>query len=706
MATEQSPERARPWQRHAADVPVDEGIVGRWIHDLEDAQTEAAQAQDPARQEDGVSVVVTFELGDDVAPCLRSIAAQTIDHDRFEVVAVVPHGTDLAPFDTFEAERRDVRLRLIELPATGRFAPRDVGTAAARRTYTAFLAAADYLSSSYLETMLDRTTTREIVAAHLVDAATDAPVEHPLTYVAGKLVPTTFAKQVSTSDEIVFLLTLLARYRLDVARTDQQATYFRAPRVTLRQGRTQDFDLNVAAPMHTIGKLSELEGTCPRESLELLRDHIRLVAAPINAYLKEKPEDHDRVLDLIESYDLAEFPYDVVNRGLARSLAISYCFVPYNDTSAIVMAKRVRARRDLVDVVFNTMDQTREIDPSMRRISSPFVEDEIPIATPTRWSSWPRIDEFRLEGMRRIEALEAQKGPYAKLYSRVMWPASQFLAASYKLHNPSVTWVAEFSDPVSRDVTGAERGTPIEDGPFLDAVHDELKKRGLPVLDSDNLMAWCEYLAYTLADRIVFTNENQLEYMLSYCPVPELVPLVRAKTVVSPHPSLPPRFYSMSEQTYPLDPSAAHLAYFGNFYATRGLGDLLNALAGLDEPTKSRLHLHVFTGNADDLRTHVKSLGIEDNVHINPYVRFLAFLNLTTKFDCLIVNDALTADSHAKNPYLPSKWSDYKGSGRPVWGLIEDGSPLSKQPLTYSSPVGDLQAAQEILRKLAQSKMS
>lgn len=701
MATEQSPERARPWQRHAADVPVDEGIVGRWLHELEDAQTEAAQSEAATQLEDGISVVVTFDQGDDVAPCLRSIAAQTLPHDRFEVIAVVPHGTDSTPFDTFEGERKDVRLRLIELPATGRFAPRDVGIAAARRTYTAFLAAADYLNSSYLQAMLERLSPRSIAAAHVVDAATDAPVEHTLTYVAGKIVPTTFAKQVSTTDEIVFLLSLLARYRLDLAPVDKQATYYRAPRVTLQTGRTQDFDLNVAAPMHTIGKLNELEGSCPRESLGLLRDHIRLVAAPINAYLKEKPEDHDRVLDLIESYDLSEFPYDVVNRGLARSLAISYCFVPYNDTSAIVMAKRVRARRDLVDVVFNTMDQSREIDPSMRRISSPFVEDEIAIATPTRWSSWPRIDEFRLEGMRRISALETEKGPYQKLYSRVMWPASQFLAASYKLHNPSVTWVAEFSDPVSRDVTGAERGTPIQDGPFLDAVYDELQKRGLPALDSDNLMAWCEYLAYTLADRIVFTNENQLEYMLSYCPVPELVPIVRAKAVVSPHPSLPPRFYSMSEQTYPLDPSAAHLAYFGNFYATRGLGDLLNALAGLDEPTRSKLRLHVFTGNADTLREHVKSLGIEANVHINPYVRFLAFLNLTTKFDCLIVNDALTADSHTKNPYLPSKWSDYKGSGRPVWGLVEAGSPLSNQPLTYSSPVGNLPAAQAILRELA-----
>ena len=55
-------------------------------------------------------------------------------------------------------------------------------------------------------------------------------------------------------------------------------------------------------------------------------------------------------------------------------------------------------------------------------------------------------------------------------------------------------------------------------------------------------------------------------------------------------------------------------------------------------------------------------------MRVGPYVRYLEFLNLTTKFDCLIVNDAATGASHARNPYLPSKWADYRGAGTPVWG--------------------------------------
>jgi poly(ribitol-phosphate) beta-N-acetylglucosaminyltransferase len=188
--------------------------------------------------------------------------------------------------------------------------------------------------------------------------------------------------------------------------------------------------------------------------------------------------------------------------------------------------------------------------------------------------------------------------------------------------------------------------------------------------------------------------------MLSYCPIPEVAEMARKKSAISPHPTLAPAFYSMVQHAYLLEPSVVNLAYFGNFYATRGLGDVLQALVRLEPEIRARLRLHVFTAKPADLQRHVEDLQITDVVRSNGYVRFLAFLSLATKFDCLIVNDALTADSHERNPYLPSKWSDYTGTGRPVWGLVEAGSPLSTRPLAFSSSVGDVDAAVGVLREL------
>jgi hypothetical protein len=81
-------------------------------------------------------------------------------------------------------------------------------------------------------------------------------------------------------------------------------------------------------------------------------------------------------------------------------------------------------------------------------------------------------------------------------------------------------------------------------------------------------------------------------------------------------------------------------------------------------------------------------------------VPFLEFLNLTTLFDVLLVNDAATAQHHAVNPYLPSKISDYRGSGTPIWAICEPGSILSTQPVDFSSELGDVAGATAALRAL------
>ncbi len=130
------------------------------------------------------------------------------------------------------------------------------------------------------------------------------------------------------------------------------------------------------------------------------------------------------------------------------------------------------------------------------------------------------------------------------------------------------------------------------------------------------------------------------------------------------------------------------------------MDDVLAAVARSDPRTRARLRLHIFTTKPDALERRAAELGVSAYVRIGPYIRYLDFLDLTTKFDCLIVNDAVTDKSHARNPYLPSKWADYKGSGTPVWGLVEAGSPLSRLPLDHTSPVGDVDAAGAVLSRI------
>ena len=89
------------------------------------------------------------------------------------------------------------------------------------------------------------------------------------------------------------------------------------------------------------------------------------------------------------------------------------------------------------------------------------------------------------------------------------------------------------------------------------------------------------------------------------------------------------------------------------------------------------------------------------NVRINGYVPYLEFLNVSTNFDALVVNDTDTVRSaFSVNPFLPSKYADYAGSGTAVWGIVVEDSPLSKLPLTYCTASGDSAQASKVLDEL------
>jgi hypothetical protein len=291
------------------------------------------------------------------------------------------------------------------------------------------------------------------------------------------------------------------------------------------------------------------------------------------------------------------------------------------------------------------------------------------------------------------------KGEYSELYSRAMFPASHFLAFEYKLKYPNVKWVAEFSDPLLYDTEGKIRYSKIEDTEFLNKINRILLNKGFPQYD-DNLFFLCEYLPYLFADVIIFTNKNQKKYMINKFPIREITNIIEEKDQVRKHPTLEKKFYNIIETNYTLDKNYVNLAYFGRDYETRNLDDVFLALHGLKSEYQKKCRIHFFTSDVDGFNESMECNPIKENLIVNPYVDFLEFLNLTTKFDCLIVNDAYkTSDI---NPYLPSKLSDYWGSGTDIWAICEEGSAMSKYNVKYKSFFGDTRSARQTLKQIIQ----
>lgn len=386
----------------------------------------------------------------------------------------------------------------------------------------------------------------------------------------------------------------------------------------------------------------------------------------------------------------------------AADLVVAFSFPPYVDTAAVVAAKRVREEGRAVDVVQNDMASARATDPALGGIADEFVRRRAVLPTPTYFSSWKAARAFTERGLEQVLTWDAEGPGYERVYSRAHWVPSHLLAARVKALRPHVHWVAEFSDPLSVHADGRERHAPVEEGPLLDDLAASLRAVGVDP-PGDNLFHWAETLPYALADELLFTNVNQRDLMTSRIGDPDLAVRAGAGSVVRPHPTLPASFYELAGPVDDLDPGKVHVGYFGNFYANRGLGTVLDALSALPADLRDRIRLSVHTEQGEKLATAVAARGLEQQVRIRPFVGYLDFLALSRRMDVLLLTDAVTDGAFPQNPFLPSKWSDYRGSGRPVWGLVEQGSPLSAEPLDHRTPVQHTTAAVQVLAQLTRT---
>jgi glycosyltransferase involved in cell wall biosynthesis len=675
-----------------------------------------------------VTVVVPSSGSDGaLGRCLRSLAAQTLAASRFEVVVVVAgpgDGVD-ASLAAVAREHPGLRLRTVRSARPGAARARNLGVAAAAGRHLAFVDAGDRVSPGYLEGLLAHAApgvvplalVAEVDAAGVASFAGEVPrrlvpragtrvgvAGSVLTtgHVTAALVPaglaraTRFDETLDDGEGVLFWFDAFAArpFVLQVCEPRQHAVYYR--------DRSGERDVPVAAALDVVERLAARPVDDGSEPARVRQAMIDARARLVGRHVGRHPDELDAVRAEVGRRGL----WDVVSRrdvqhDVARDLAVLYVFMPYADTSARVATRRLRTHGVVVDVVSNDMQHQRAIDPSTIDVADDFVGRHLAVPIPPTVFGWRNLQAFCVRGYRQVEQWVEEKGEYRSLYSRTMLPGSHLLAALVKLRWPATRWVAEFSDPVVWDAYGEERpARPDPDGWVMDELRRGLAAAGHP-LDPDVTVAeLVELVAYVLADEVHFTNENQRTFMLGYHPDRALAEAVRARSVVLPHPTLPREFYARRRAAVERVPDRVNVAYFGAFYATRGLTEVVDALERLAPDERRRVVLRVFTADPDALRAEVAARGLADVIDPAPYVPYLEFLELTTRMDVLLVNDAHTRHLYPVNPYLPSKWSDYAGSGTDVWAVVEPGSVLDGLDVRYRSTLSDVDGAVAQLRRI------
>lgn len=715
------------------------GLIRHLDESINNITNTCNMASNHSLYKEGISVIIPTYKGEKyISRCLESLCKQTLKKELFEIIIVI-NGTR----DSTEIIINDLiniynlnNIRVLYIDKANASLARNKGIMYAERRYTLFIDDDDYISENYLEEMYAYSNNNHIIISQIVDVDEngyvneDNPINKQiknykeigsnalnslsmvLTINACKLIPTYYIKKIrydsdlKSGEDVVFFTELITRNNFNflVIPINKNAIYYRTLRKNSISRQEMSFEFNVIQRLEVIKRLDILLRFVHEDidKKKLIMQKIRAQSSFIIKYIKYNKREIIRVLKLIKKYKLTYMPYSLINNGFADKLVISYCFPPYMDTSGNVMAKRIISMNEIVDVVYNKMDNVRDKDMTLYSIINPLIDKRIEVPCATTFSNWKAIEEFC-----RLAISKIGNKKYKKIYSRAMWPASHFFAYTYKIKHPEVIWVAEFSDPILLDIYGNRRESKIDNQAFLKKANKLIKKKyDIDYISDNNLFLWCELLPYIFADEVIFTNINQLKYMKDYFPIKNMKEIIESKSKICPHPTLELEYYHICKSQLILDSEKVNLAYFGNLYQTRKLDILFDALYKLDHKLRQYLSLYIFTSDPLSLKEELKGYGLEQYITVNSSVSFLEFLNLTTIFDCLIVNDAKTNIKKAINPYLPSKLSDYIGSGTDIWGIFEKGSILSQYPLTYKSEIDNIQEATYILEKIVLKKFN
>lgn len=682
----------------------------------------------------GISIVIPSYLGEGrLQDLLSALKGQSLDYDRFEAIFVLNGPKDGSGdlIEGFSKANPDLQIRYFYIVPANAGAARNLGISIAQFKYITFVDDDDQLQQDFLKSAFELAEDNAIAINPIINVTNGEEVDSSnsinkriverlgrsirlrevpwiLGFNACKTFPTKMARNYAyrttlrSGEDLVYFANLLSMPNLivkfPISTVDN--AYIRHMRENSISRQKLTFDFSVE---QRLACMKALEDTPVDSGAIDARAMLgKAQAGFVIRYLSANPNDTERVVEAVNRFRVANFPWREVNSGQAKKLVLSYCFAPYNDSAGIVAAKVVASEREIVDVVSCNMRGVRYTDDDLKLISDRWIDSEVVVDAQPSFAGWEAITDFATKALSEVEKLVAIKGEYESLYSRALWIGSHVAALLYKLRYPNVRWSAEFSDPLRFDVEGLPRKGAVVDNAVSGLIQRSLARSGVDFPEVETVFDLVEFGTFLLADELIFTNDNQCEYMLSFHS-PKVRELVLEKANIRRHPSPESHVYDIVDATYRIPPNVLNIAYFGSFYQNRSMAEVLVAIANLPSELKSRVRLHVFSNRQAELEEECLRLGIRHLVYSNNFLRYLKFLATAKLFDVLLVNDVVHNEIMGVNPFLPSKYSDYAGAGVPIWGLVEDGSPLSEMELSYRSLAGNAPSIRNTLISIIES---
>ena len=682
---------------------------------------------------DGISAIIPTYKGEKyISKLLDSLINQNMDFNLFEAIFIVNGELDSTPdiIEKYKKNNPEVNIILTE-SEKGVCNARNVGIKLASRKYCIFIDDDDYISNNYFKELYKYVKPNRIVLGTFYDIDEDTGevinsymtpqllknsgiVENPYNLIkdaiaitTNKIIPTVnvknskFNPELTNGVDIAYYANFYPEndFEFYVVDKDIEANYYRLWRrgSISRQNLSYEFNIN-----NRLKVINDINKGLKKAKTPEIKSFIESLTGgqiiKINEYIEKCPQDYRRVLKDILSYDYEFFPYKYLNEDLSilnndeKELIISYAFSPTNTTTSNVVAKRILSEKKNIDVICGSLDEIQK-DFTLEKVVLEYIVNKFSVKSNFS-TDWNNILNFVNEGIKLIN-------DYEKIYSRANFSHSHFLALEYKLKNPDTYWRAEFSDPLIYTFGNRHLSGKLEDKKYINRINKILKEKNLELISSENdINTICEYLTFIFADEIIFTNESQKDVMIDTLPFKIDI---NEKYIISPHPTLDEKYYYIKKSDYQIDDEYINFAYFGVIFSNRSFEDFINAFDNINDEYKDKIRLHLFTPNKT-LFEQLLSEELLEKTTFNENVDYLEFLNLSMKFDVLIVEDSFTKGDFIKNPYLPSKLSDYNGSNTSIWAICEENSEMSKLDIEYKSYINDLSGNINILNLIMYEK--
>jgi glycosyltransferase involved in cell wall biosynthesis len=682
---------------------------------------------------DGISAIIPTYKGEKyISKLLDSLINQNMDFNLFEAIFIVNGELDSTPdiIEKYQKNNPEVNIILTE-SEKGVCNARNVGIKLASRKYCIFIDDDDYISNNYFKELykyvkpnrivlgtfydIDEDT-GEVINSYMTPQLLENPgiVENPYNLIkdaiaitTNKIIPTVnvknskFNPELTNGVDIAYYANFYPEndFEFYVVDKDIEANYYRLWRHGSISRQDLSYEFNINNRLKVINDINKgLKKAKTPEIKSFIESLTGGQVIKINEYIEKCPQDYRRILKDILSYDYEFFPYKYLNEDLSilnndeRELIISYAFSPTNTTTSNVVVKRILSEKKNIDVICGSLDEIQK-DFTLEKVVLEYIVNKFSVKSNFS-TDWNNILNFVNEGMKLIN-------DYEKIYSRANFSHSHFLALEYKLKNPDTYWRAEFSDPLIYTFGNRHLSGKLEDKKYINRINNVLKEKNLELISSENdINTICEYLTFIFADEIIFTNESQKDVMIDTLPFKIDI---NEKYIISPHPTLDEKYYYIKKSDYQIDEEYINFAYFGVIFSNRSFEDFINAFDNIDDEYRDKIRLHLFTPNKT-LFEQLLSEELLEKTTFNENVDYLEFLNLSMKFDVLIVEDSFTKGDFIKNPYLPSKLSDYNGSNTSIWAICEENSEMSKLDIEYKSYINDLTGNINILNLIMYEK--